>query len=128
MRNFCVLLVLVSASCSRHAATARPDYTATSEVVLSGTVERVMLNLHEGPPVVHLIVGVNGKDVVVHVAPPEFLREHGVEYHPSDHVRIIAALQTDEPHYHARSITRDDQTLTLRDGQGFALWDPPRNK
>lgn len=124
-------LMLVAVSCSRRPSTAAggsPDYDAAREVVLNGTVKRIMEHLHEGPPVVHLIVAVNGRDVAVHVAPPWFLKQEGFELHTGDQVQIVGALQKDEPHYHARSVTRGSRTLTLRNAQGFPLWDQRRSE
>ena len=125
MRFLAFALMLVTVSCTKRsdAAASGSDYDATREVVLSGTVKRIMTYLHDGPPAVHLIVTVSGKDVAVHVAPPSFLKQQGFEFQTGDQVNIVGALQKDEPHYHARIVTKGDRTLTLRDARGFPLWD-----
>ncbi len=132
MRKALVLVVaLVWASCSPRAvptSSGTPDYDAATEAVLSGKVEQVVLHVHDGPPVVHLIVAVNGKSLVVHLAPPSFLKEQGFEFRAGDQVEIVASLQKNEPHYHARAVTKESRTLTLRDSKGFPLWEDRRKK
>ena len=128
-RFLALALMLATVSCTRRSGTAAngsPDYDAATEVVLSGTVQRIMLHLHDGPPVVHLIVRISGRDVAIHVAPPWFLKQQGFEFRTGDEVKIVCSLQKDEPHYHARSVTKGSRTLTLRDALGFPLWDQHR--
>jgi hypothetical protein len=131
MKFFALALMLVTVSCvgkSRATANGSPDYDPTRETVLSGTVKRTELHVHDGPPALHLIVAGNGQDVVVHVAPPSFLKQQGFEFRAGDQVTIIGSLQKDEPHYHARVVTKGDRALTLRDARGFPLWEKPRGK
>ena len=131
MKFLAIVLMLATVSCvgrSGSAVNRNPDYDAARETVLTGTVKRTMAYLHDGPPAVHLIVAVNGRDVAVHLAPPSFLQEQGFEFRAGDQVTIVGALQKDEPHYHARNVTKGNRTLTLRDARGFPLWSQQRGE
>jgi hypothetical protein len=55
------------------------------------------------------------------VAPPSFLEQQGFKFQAGDQVKIIGSLQMDEGHYHARTVTKGDRTIALRDALGVPL-------
>lgn len=103
-------------------------YDLTTETKLKGTVEEVKIipGAAEG---IHLMVK-NGTDTAfVHVAPENFLKDMDVNFEKGDQVELVGSkIKVDgQDEVLAREITKNSNSLTLRDKKGmpiWSLWDP----
>lgn len=101
-----------------------PKYEKASEVRLKGTIEEVKLvpGPEEGA---HFVLKTTDGSILVHVAPEKFLKEIvETTFNTGDMVEVVGSkIKAEEgPEILAKEITRDNNTLTLRDPKGIPVW------
>lgn len=95
-------------------------YDPNTETTVKGTVEKVTEIGDEGWTSTHLTLRANGQTYDVRVGPTE----NGVTFSTREQIEVIGSRLKfgDVDTVVAREITRNGQTLTLRNAQGFPLW------
>lgn len=120
-----VLSIAPLALAQKDSGTKKPadKYDFATEVKLKGTVEDVKLDPAENEGT-HLLLKTGGETILVHVAPPEFLKEYDVSLAKGDQLTVIGSkLKIDgADEVLAREITKGDNTATLRDNKGVPVW------
>ena len=105
---------------------AGPKYDPAAEITLKGVVEEVRQVPHscQGQTGLHLLVKTNAGTVEVQVAPVDFLKDLEVEFAKGDHLQIVGSPLTQDANslVLARSVTRDNNELVVRDKQGAPVW------
>ena len=100
-----------------------PKYDAAHEVKVKGVIEdiREVPGEFEGT---QLVVKVDTKTVIVHVAPADFLKEIETSFNKGDEVSVVGAKDPDATgdEILAREITDGSNTATLRDDKGVPIW------
>ncbi|HYE24353.1 MAG TPA: hypothetical protein VEG32_04055 [Clostridia bacterium] len=118
------LIALFSYAVQAQGVRKPPKYEKASEVTLKGTVEEV--KLIPGPDEgAHFVLATADGPILVHVAPEKFLKEIvDTTFHKGDLVEVVGAkIKAEEgPEVLAKEITRDNNTLTLRDPSGTPVW------
>ena len=98
-------------------------YDLATEVKLKGTVEEVKLvpGANEG---VHVMLKTSGETVLVHIAPPEFLKEFEFPVNKGDQYQLVGSkLKIDgQDEVLAREITKGENSVILRDSKGAPIW------
>ena len=117
------LILTAQLSASTKSADTGPKYDATKEVKIKGVVEdiREVPGEFEGT---HLVVKTDNGEVLVHIAPANFLKEIDTEFKKGDTVEVVGckAPDTTENEILAREITVGTNTTTLRDDKGVPVW------
>lgn len=126
-----VLIFAVPGLGGQKVANTGPRYDIGHEVKVQGTVAEVrdVPGDFEGT---HLLLKTAQGDVLVQVAPADFLKEMGTAYKVGDVVQIVGAKSPDgtEEQVLVREITVGSDTVTLRDDKGvpvWAGWKPPKS-
>jgi hypothetical protein len=106
---------------------APPKYDLSSEAKTKGVVSEVkeFSCAVTGNNDVHLVVKLpEDKTVLVHLAPPRFLKEYGFSFAKDDQIEIVGSKMTmgGEESVLARQIERGTDTFTFRDSGGKPLW------
>ena len=73
----------------------------------------------------HLVVKLSeDKTILVHLAPPRFLKEYGFSFAKDDKIEILGSKATigEEESILARKIERGNDSFTFRDQSGNPLW------
>ena len=104
------------------APSAGAPETTGEEVVLSGTIHRVVKHSKDGQAEVHILITTGDRDVEAHLAPAYFLSWRQFQLRAGEHVEIAARKAKGDPHYLARTITAGARTLKLRDEEYRPLW------
>lgn len=100
-----------------------PKYDFATEVKLKGTVDEV--RLVPGPDEgTHVLLRTGADTILIHVAPPEFLKEFEFPVNKGDQIQVIGSkLKIDnQDEVLAKEITRGDSSVTLRDKKGVPVW------
>lgn len=102
-----------------------PRYDASTEATFNGSVEAV--NQITGPRGwggTHLTLKTEKESIDVHVGPSWFLTQKQVSFSNGNLISVIGSRVkfAGSDAVIARQIKKGDQTLTLRDAQGFPLW------
>ena len=117
------LILTAPLAASTKPANTGPKYDVTKEVKIKGVVQdiRQVPGEFEGT---HLVVKTDAGDVLVHVAPADFLKEIDTEFKKGDTVEVVGckAPDTTENEILAREITVGTNTTTLRDDKGVPVW------
>lgn len=108
-------------------------YEASREITLHGVVQKVMeqdcpsCEMGSGT---HLWLESEGETVEVHLGPTRFLAEKHWVLEKGDQVTITGAKVpwNGNSAVLARKLTRDEETLTLRDEKGIPLWSAGRRR
>ena len=104
-----------------------PKYDLSNE----GKTKGIVLEVQEfncpvtGGTDAHLVLKLpEDKTVLVHLAPPRFLKEYGFSFAKDDQIEIIGsnARIVEEESILARKIERGDDAFTFRDQSGKPLW------
>ena len=130
MRRFVTMLFVVGAvaGCALNAAaqskTVKLDPAA--EFTIAGTVSEVIgMAGAEGEVGLHIVVKTDKGFVAVRLGPAMFIGMSNFSFLADDHVEIVAIpISKDRKTVVARSITKADKTLTLRDEAGVPVWTP----
>ena len=102
-----------------------PMYDPKTELTLSGSVDGIQNQgcMDRGMGT-HLMLKTQTETVEVCVGPSSFIQQKGFSFAKGDQVEVIGSKvklgQTEV--VIARQITKDNQTLTLRDAQGIPQW------
>lgn len=100
-----------------------PKYDPAKEVKVKGVIQdiREVPGDYEGT---HLVVKTDTGDVLVHVAPADFLKEIDSAFKKGETVEVVGckAPDTTENEVLAREITVGTNTTTLRDDKGVPVW------
>ena len=105
-----------------------PNYDPSTETTLKGVVEKVEeVKPAERPGRLggtHLVVKSEGKSYEIHVGPSAFLQEKNWKFAEGDQIEITGSKVNlnGEEVVLARTIKKDDRTLTLRDEKGIPVW------
>lgn len=108
-----------------------PLYDPKTELTLSGSVDDIQTQGCMGRGLgTHLMVKTQTETVEVCVGPSSFIQQKGFSFAKGDQVDVTGSKvklgQTDV--VIARQITKDNQTLTLRDTQGIPQWAGARRR
>jgi hypothetical protein len=121
-----LLFVLCSAFvCAQTAAPKTPKYDKATETKVKGVVDelKTVEGKDEGT---HFILKMEGdKSILIHVGPEKFLKEIEASYEKGDKVEVIGSKVKSaegEDEILAKEITKDNNTVTLRDGKGEPAW------
>lgn len=100
-----------------------PKYDFATETTLKGTVEEVRLipGPNEGT---HVMLKTASETVLVHIAPPEFLKEFEFPVNKGDQLQVTGSkLMIDgQEEVLAKEITKENNSFTLRDKKGVPVW------
>ncbi|MBZ0112480.1 MAG: hypothetical protein K8J08_08475 [Thermoanaerobaculia bacterium] len=102
-----------------------PKYDSKTETTVAGTIESVDYpDSPKGWQGVHLQVRVGEETHAVHLGPRWYVEEQGFTFAPDDLVEVVASrVQCQgEDALLARTITRGDDVLELRDEAGRPRW------
>lgn len=100
-----------------------PKYDFATETKLKGTVEEVrMVPGHDEGT--HVLLRTGGDVVLVHIAPPEFLKEFEFPVNKGDQLQVVGSKLTidNQVEVLAKEITKGDNSCTLRDKKGVPVW------
>lgn len=116
------LFTLVEVSAAQKSNTG-PKYDAASQVKIKGVIE----DIHETPGAyegTHLLVKTDTGDVLVHLAPADFLKEIDASFKKGEAVEVVGAknMGTEGAEILAKEITVGNNTTTLRDDGGVPVW------
>lgn len=104
-------------------AAPSPKYDFATEVKLKGTVEEVKLvpGANEG---VHVMLKTGTESILVHIAPPEFLKEFEFPVNKGDQFQVVGSklLIDGQNEVLAKEITKGENSVTLRDNKGVPVW------
>jgi len=104
-------------------ANTGPKYDLANEVTVKGSVEDLP-QLPTEVGIVHLMVKTDQGNVLVYVAPADFLKEIDTSFNKGDLIEVKGA-KTPNPLQEevlAREITVGTNTTTLRDDKGIPVW------
>ena len=95
--------------------------TVTGVVTAVDTVTGRRGSQHQG---IHVRMTVTGEPLTVHLGPLFYLQQQTVRVQAGDSLTVRGSRVTmrGEPSLIAAELTRQDQTWTLRDEQGFPRW------
>ena len=127
LQVFAAIMVLSvatqAAAITQKIANTGPKYDTANEVKVKGVVDdvRQVAGDYEGTV---LVVKTDTGQVLVHVAPADFLKEMDTSFKKGDEVQITGAKapNTTETEILAREITVGTNTTTLRDDKGIPVW------
>ncbi len=125
------LLAMVSVGAMAQGRRHSPMYDPKTEANLTGTIDEVQaqgcMQYHccqDTQGGMHLIVKSEKENVEVCVGPANFVQQKGFSFAKGDPVEVIGSRVkiNGKDVVIARQITKDKQTLTLRDAQGIPEW------
>jgi len=117
-----VLMFAMQVAATQKAANTGPKYDLASEVKIKGVVEEVRETPGDFAGTV-LVVKTDTATVLVHVAPPDFLKEMDTTFNKGDQVEVLGAKVPDaQGELLAREITVGTNITTLRDDKGIPVW------
>lgn len=102
-----------------------PKYDLKTEVKLKGTIDEIkeVPGADEGMHV--MLKASSGSPILVHVAPDAFLKEMEAGYAKGDAVEVVGSKVVNREgadEVLAREITKDNNSVTLRDPKGTPVW------
>jgi nitrogenase subunit NifH len=119
------LCVLSSAFVFAQSATPKtPKYDKATETKIKGVIDelKTVEGKDEGT---HFYLKSGETKILVHVGPEKFLKEIEASYAKGDTVEVIGSKvksSDGEDEILAKEITKDNNTVTLRDGKGEPAW------
>lgn len=102
-----------------------PRYDTSSEVTLSGVVEKLESQIGRmGWKGTHLVVRFDTEMLTVHVGPSVYLEQQGFSFAPGDKIEVTGSkVKLDMSDVIvAREIKKGDRVLTLRNHDGIPAW------
>ena len=126
-----VLIVTVPLSAQRGGGAGMPRYDKSTETTISGTVMDVQVHQGMGRQTgVHLMLQTASDMKEVHVAPTAWLEEHHLTFAKGDTLTVVGSDVTvdGKPAFLARTITRGETTVTVRNEQGIPDWAGARGR
>lgn len=120
----CVAFAFFAFAQNQAPAPKTPKYNKATETKLNGTVDelRQVPGADEG---VHFILRDGEKTILIHVGPDKFLKDIEVEFAKGEKVQVVGSKVKSaegEDEILAREITKDNNTITLRDKNGEPAW------
>jgi len=107
-------------------------YNPQTVETLSGVVESVAKFTPNKPMSkgVHAVLKTDKETITVHLGPAWFIDNHNPRVGPGDRVEITGSriMFDGKPAIIAASVTKDGETLTLRDASGIPVWSGWRRK
>lgn len=108
-----------------------PQYDPATEVTVKGTVEKV--EEHTGPmgwTGTHLVLKSEKETLEVHVGPSGYVTEKGFKFAPGDLIEVTGSRMRLEgaEALLARTIKKEEKTLTLRNARGIPQWSQGRRR
>jgi DNA polymerase III alpha subunit len=102
------------------------DYDMKGEITIFGTVVKVARVRDMQRPALQLIVADSKETFEVHLGPADFV-DSRMKFREGNAVEIIGSISNTGQRrvVLAREVKKGDQTLKLRDENGFPLWTPP---
>jgi hypothetical protein len=104
-------------------AAAPAKYDFATEIKMKGTVDEVRLvpGPNEGT---HVMLKSGSQMILVHVAPPEFLKDFEFPLNKGDQIEVVGSkLKIDgADELLAKEITKGENSVTLRDKKGVPVW------
>jgi hypothetical protein len=119
-----VLLIAVTSAAAQPATGHGLAYDSKSEVTFEGIVQQVTQATGKQALMgVHLVVDSGGTITDVFIGPQSFLASSGITFAPGDSVKVTGAMAAvgDGSLLLARTITRGNQTLVVRNAHGLPL-------
>jgi len=119
-----VLFALCSAIAIAQSAPKTPKYDKSTETTVKGIVDelKTVPGADEGT---HFMLKDGEKSILIHVGPEKFLKEIEASYEKGDKVEVKGSKVKSaegEDEILAKEITKDNNTVTLRDGKGEPAW------
>ena len=101
-----------------------PVYDASTEVTLSGAVDKITEHRHGRMQGKHLWLKTASETIEVHLGPAAFLAKEKFAVSPSDQIEVTGSRVKIEgaDALIARSVKKGETTWALRDGQGVPNW------
>ncbi len=123
---YAIALCVLSAAFvfAQSAAPKTPKYDKATGTKVKGVVDelKVVPGKDEGTHF-YLVDGTN--KILIHVGPEKFLKEIEASYSKGDKVEVVGSKVKSaegEDEILAKEITKDNNTVTLRDGKGEPAW------
>lgn len=123
---YVIVLCVLSAAFvfAQSAAPKTPKYDKATETKIKGVVDelKTVEGKDEGT---HFYLVDGSSKILIHVGPEKFLKEIEASYAKGDKVEVIGSKvksSEGEDEILAREITKDNNTVTLRDGKGEPAW------
>jgi nitrogenase subunit NifH len=109
---------------AQSAAPKTPKYDKATETKIKGVIDelKTVEGKDEGT---HFYLKSGETKILVHVGPEKFLKEIEASYAKGDTVEVIGSKvksSDGEDEILAKEITKDNNTVTLRDGKGEPAW------
>ena len=119
-----LLFVLCSAIAFAQSAPKTPKYDKSTETTVKGVVDEVKTvpGADEGT---HFILKDGDKTILIHVGPEKFLKEIEASFEKGDKVAVKGSKVKSadgEDEILAKEVTKDNNTVTLRDSKGEPAW------
>jgi hypothetical protein len=119
-----LLFALCSVFAFAQSAPKTPKYDKSTEVKIKGVVDelKTVPGADEGT---HFTLKDGEKTILIHVGPEKFLKEIDATYAKGDKVEVIGSRVKSaegEDEILAKEITKDNNSVTLRDGKGEPAW------
>ncbi len=127
-----ILTLAVALAAMAQGGHRSPMYDPKTEVTLTGSIDEVQpqgcaqnqccMGMQGGG--MHLILKSETETVAVCVGPNGFVQKKGFSFAKGDTIEVVGSRTkiADKDFVIARQITKDHQTLTLRDAQGVPEW------
>ncbi|HEX6881111.1 MAG TPA: hypothetical protein VF135_12150 [Terriglobales bacterium] len=134
MRRTLLLLVVIALAVTVLSAVAQSQgpggrgmgmgpYDVKTETTVTGTVQAVQLHPGRGRGMgTHLLLKTKDATLDVHVGPSTYIEKQGFAFTEGDTVEVTGSMVKTKDAILARSIKKNDKTLTLRDDTGKPLW------
>jgi hypothetical protein len=126
------LILVVGSSAQRRGMPGERMYNPQTVETISGVVVSVgkfggMKGMSQG---VHAVVKTDTETIAIHLGPAWFIDNQETKISPNDRVEVKGSRITFEgkPAIIAAEVTKDRQTLTLRDANGLPIWRGWRRK
>jgi hypothetical protein len=123
-----VLAIVLFALCSivalAQSAPKTPKYDKATETTVKGVVDELK-NVPGNDEGTHFILKDGEKSILIHVGPEKFLKEVEASYAKGDKVEVKGSKVKSaegEDEILAKEITKDNNTVTLRDSKGEPAW------
>ena len=118
------LCITLATLCVAQNAPKTPKYDPATETKITGTVDELkqVPGADEGT---HFYLVSGDKKILIHVGPDKFLKEIEASFAKGDKVEVVGSKvksSEGEDEILAREITKDNNSITLRDKKGEPAW------
>jgi hypothetical protein len=126
-----IVAVLAATVLAQGRGPRTPRYDPKTEATFSGTIEDIQQQPCLGRRVgTHVMLKTQSETVEVCVGPQAFVQQKGFSFAKGDPIEVIGSRIKfgSKDVVIARQITKENQTLTLRDAQGIPQWAGGRHR